>query len=120
VNTANGTFAMKTSKDRLVTVQTNADTSFKLRFIGGVAALANLAADAKVLVVGTLSADGSTIIASQVIAKSGDDKGKGENEDENNGFSHGLKNGWKDKNERDNRGMHKGFLSGLVWFGGDR
>jgi hypothetical protein len=52
-----------------------------------------------------------------VIAKSGDGKGEGENKKENDDSSHGLKNGWKDKDERDNRGMHKGFLSGAVWFG---
>lgn len=114
VNTANGTFTMKTSKDRLVTVQTNASTTFKLAKATGTVTLASLANGSKVTVVGTANADGTVIVATQVIAKLDDDKNRDKDRKENKGSSHGLKNGWKDKEDRDNRGEHRGFLKTVL------
>lgn len=106
VNITNGTFVMKTSKDTTVTVQTNASTTFKLAKSTTTSTLASLAQDAKVTVIGTANANGSILVATQIVAKLDDDKDKKDNK----GSSHGLKNGWKEKEDRDNHGEHKGFL----------
>lgn len=106
VNVANGTFVMRTSNDRNVTVQTNANTTFKLVKGTTTGTLANLAVDTKVAVVGTADASGTLITATQVVAKLDDKK-----RTSNKGSFHGLKNGFKDKEDRDNRGEHNGFFS---------
>lgn len=106
VNIANGTFMMKASHDKVVTVQTNASTTWNHHMATGTATLARLAVDARVAVVGTFDASGTTLTATQVIAKPENDK----EHKENKGSSHGLKNGFKNQEDRDNRGEHKGFL----------
>lgn len=107
VNAANGTFVLRISNDRTVTVQTNASTTFRFTKSTTTPIFANLATGAKVAVVGTADASGTVITATQVVTKLDDkaDSNKGK------GSSHGLKNGQKDKEDRDNRGEHKGFLN---------
>lgn len=109
IHTGNGTFVVKTSNGKLVTVQTNASTTWKLAKATGTTSLANLATNAKVMVLGTASADGALLTATHVVAKLDGDSEKKEKKS-SKGSSHGLKNGWKDKEDRDNRGEHKGFL----------
>lgn len=106
VSAGSGTFTMKTSYDTMVTVHTNASTTWKIAKATGTVSLANLKAGMKATVVGTAFADGTAVTATRVIAKLDDDTKRKENK----GSSHGLKNGWKEKEDRDNHGEHKGFL----------
>ncbi len=121
VNTTNGTFVLKTD-DKLITVQTNASTTFSVIPTGTTTAttttLAGLTLNSKVQVVGSLNADKTVLTATKVLVKPvklenenrENNKNKRENKKENRGASQGLKNGWKAKEDRDNEGEHKGFL----------
>ena len=107
INATTGTFVIK-SGDKTVTVQSNASTTW-MTGATTTTPFTNLQIGAKVKLVGTLNADRTVITASKVTinpVKIEDTKKK-----ENKGSSHGLKNGWKDKEDRDNSGEHKGFLN---------
>lgn len=117
VNTTNGTFVLKTD-DKLITVQTNASTTFSVIPTGTSTAttttLAGLTLNSKVQVMGSINADKTVLTATKVVVKPVKVEKK-DNEDkkdrkENRGESRGLKNGWKEKEDRDNEGEHKGFL----------
>lgn len=98
VNTANGTFVLK-QDDKLVTVQTNASTTFTL---GSTTAstLAGLTLNSKVMVSGVTSADGTSMTASKVNVKATND----------NKSKHEWKKEWKDawKSNKDNEKGDKG------------
>ncbi len=92
ITTANGTFVLK-QDDKLVTVQTNASTTFILgNKIGSQTAsttpmtFALLAVNSKVMVSGIMSADGTSMTATKVIVKETND----------NKSKHEWKKEWKD------------------------
>ncbi len=105
VNIANGTFVLK-QDDKLVTVQTNASTTFALaNKIGNQTAsttpmtLALLTVNSKVMVSGVTNADGTSMTATKVTVKvTNDNKSK-----------HEWKKEWKDawKNSKDNEKGNK-------------
>lgn len=105
INLANATF-VTTVDGKDVTVVTNASTTWATKGTSTQASLANLVVGGKVKVMGTFNADKTVLIASKVTIKST----KKEDDNENEGSSHGFKNGQKDKEDRDNSGEHKGFL----------
>jgi hypothetical protein len=105
INTSNGTFVLK-SGDKLITVQTNASTTFRWKS-SATTTLATLPLNAKVRVAGAANSDGTFIAASNIMVVS---FGKSSVRKENKGADQGLKNGWKDMEDRDNEGEHKGFL----------
>lgn len=111
ITMSNTTFVAKMG-DKLITVQTNASTTFV--FDGkatSTAAFTSLVVGGKVSVTGTLSTDGTTIIATKVSLKIEKESERVKKEKKlNEGSNHGLKNGWKDKEDRTNSGEHKGFL----------
>lgn len=100
VNSANGTFTVKLKDDKVVTVQTNANTAWK----GTVATLATLPLNAKVVITGTANADNTVITATQVAVK-GDKKS-------DDTSSKGSKRDW------DDNGRHSGFFKGSFGFNG--
>lgn len=116
VSTSTGTFVIN-SNNKLITVQTNASTTFSLTGTSTPLTLDGLILNSKVRVMGTASSDGASITATSVIVKTmkidNDTDSKGEKNDKtksNNGSTHGLKNGQKAKEDRTNPGEHKGFL----------
>ena len=120
VNTANGTFVLKMKDSKTITVQTNANTTLTAMTTATStptsATLAALAANSKVHVTGTLNAEGTVLTATEVrilpVSTSTNPDKK-----QNNGFWHGLKNGWKEKYNRDNTGEHKGFFKTYIGVG---
>lgn len=117
VNTTNGTFVLKTD-DKLITIQTNASTTFSVIPTGTTTAttttLAGLTLNSRVQVAGSLNADKTVLTTTKVVVRpakvENTENESKKNKKENNGASHGLKNGWKAKEDRDNEGEHKGFL----------
>lgn len=111
INTSNGTFILM-SGDKLITVQTNASTTFALKSSASTTTtLSSLVLNTNVKVFGTITSDGTDITATKVIAKTTENKdNKNKEKKDNNGKDNGLKNGWKDKEDRDNTGKHEGFL----------
>ncbi len=105
INTSNGTFVM-TVGNKDITVQTNASTTWATKATTTLS-LANLAVGTKVRVAGRLNPEHTILTASKVsivpVKKEDDRK-------DNKGSFHGLKNGQKDKEDRDNSGEHNGFL----------
>lgn len=119
INTSNGTFVL-VSGDKHITVQTNASTTFAFKPSASTTiTLSSLALNKNVKVFGTITNDGTAIIATKVIAKTteNNDDDKSKEKKYNNGKDNGLKNGWKDKEDRDNRGEHKGFLKTDIGLG---
>ncbi len=110
INAGNGTFVLKTG-DKLMTIQTNASTTYALGT--STPAFSSLALNAKVAVAGIVNAENTIITASKVTFLSIGTTIKNKIKS-NNGASHGLKNGWKDKEDRDNEGEHTGFLKGAL------
>lgn len=104
INLANATF-VTTVNGKDITIATNASTTFAMAGTSTVASLAKIAIGQKVTVLGTLNADKTILTAVKVTIKH-----PKEDRNENEGSSHGLKNGQKDKEDRDNSGEHKGFL----------
>lgn len=88
VNTANGTFVLK-QDDKLVTVQTNASTTFTLANKTASTTpvtLALLTVNSKVMVSGVMNAEGTSMTATKVTVKKTDD----------NKSKHEWKKEWKD------------------------
>lgn len=87
INTTNGTFVLK-SDEKLITVKTNASTSFLL---GNVASttLSSMMLNSKVKVYGSFSADGSTFTATKIVVHMGELKRNWKNNDrEKDGEDH--------------------------------
>jgi hypothetical protein len=104
INNVNGTFVIDAG-DKNFTVQTNASTTWATGATT-TASFANLTIGTKVKVRGMLNTDKTVLTASSVTLS----PVRVEVKKENNGSSHGLKNGHKDKEDRDNPGKHNGFL----------
>lgn len=111
INLTNATF-VTTVDGKDITVATNASTTFAMAGTSTASSLATLAVGTKVNVIGTFNADKTVLTASKVTIKNFNKKeDRDEDRKENKGSSHGLKNGHKDKEDRDNRGEHKGFFN---------
>ncbi len=113
VNTANGTFVLK-SDDKLITVQTNATTTFMITptatSLATTTTLGGLVIGSKVNVTGYMNPTKTVLTASKVTIKPLKLEVNKENKKKTNGSNNGWKNGWKDKEDRTNNGEHKGFL----------
>lgn len=120
INTSNGTFVMK-SGNKLVTVQANASTTIMVRPTATSALVATTLAlvplNSKIEVSGVYNSNSNILTAKDITVKSvkissDDDKNKKDKKDkkDNHGSEMGWKNGWEDKENRDNNGEHKGFL----------
>lgn len=117
INVTAGTFVIK-SDNKLVTVLTNASTTFTVVGTTTPLTLASLTQNSKVKVMGTMNGTRTIIIATSVVVKTeNQDRDHDDEKDDDNrknkrnkGEDRGLKNGWKDKEDRDNSGEHRGFL----------
>ena len=122
VSTSTGTFVIK-EDDKTITVQTNASTTFARTGTSTPQTFSLVTFNSKVKVTGTANTDGTIITATNVLVKMdieknrGDNRGNKDKKKENNGAKHALKNGWKDKEDRDNSGKHEGFIKADVNLG---
>ena len=103
VNAAQGTFVLK-SNDKLITVQTNAQTTWKTNATSSVS-LAALPVNSKVTVTGQTSVDGLLMTASSVHAKNSSSEKKHADKDKREHVS-----GW-------NNGKHLGLIKAHLGFG---
>ena len=105
VNIANGTFVLM-SNDKLITVQTNASTTFGFApATSTVPTLATLALNSRVVVAGISNSNGTVITATKVIVTTNSSTVV-----KNNDKNHDSKNESKDKKEHEDNGKHKGLL----------